>query len=129
MDLKLCVGCRKPTVAEIKDLKKYNRHSVPVWYCKECKLSTPVKRKDRHQWIKDYHWDPPGFIYGNRLETTKCLGCGKETLSAGCEFLLNEAFPFFEDTKPTWVCATCGFCDKVAKEDGELWADKFKYWG
>jgi len=130
MNSKICVGCRLPTVAEIKDLSNYDEHNVPVWYCETCKLSTPTKRKDRHEWVNDYLWDPPGFIYGARAYEYKvCPGCMTNTMFADSTFLINEIFPFFEGQKPAWTCARCGFSDKVVKEDGNLWADMFNKWG
>ena len=113
----------------MKDLKSYNNHKVPVWYCAGCDLSVPTKEEDKYAWVDTYKWDPPGFIFGMRAYEYKvCPGCQTDSMYADSEFLINELFPFYEGAKPSWTCYRCGFSDKVVKEDGHLWADMFSGW-
>ena len=125
----VCKNCSGSLTAEIKDLSSYGKYNVPVWYCSTCELSYPTLKRDRYTWVDEYKWDPPGFIYGNRASSFKrCLACGTDTIYAASEFLVTEYFPYYEAQKPAWNCCNCGFSDKVAKEDGYLWAGLFDGW-
>ena len=124
-----CAFCGNRMAAKIADLQVYDQHDVPVWRCGACDVTLPVLRIDRHDWVDCFQWDLPGLVYGGvGPDPLFCLACGTETMQAGLDFTLIEAFPFWEARQPSWLCSGCGFCDRAVYRDRYVWADHYQEW-